>query len=59
MFLYYFQGGFAKVFLMTDVSNGNEYACKIIRKNRMQKIHMQKVCILHMYIHTYISIFLF
>ncbi|KOC62866.1 Serine/threonine-protein kinase plk-1 [Habropoda laboriosa] len=36
------KGGFAKVFLMTDVSNGNEYACKIIRKNRMQKIHMQK-----------------
>ena len=37
------KGGFAKVFLMTDVSNGNEYACKIIRKNRMQKIHMQKI----------------
>lgn len=28
---------------MTDVSNGNQYACKIIPKNRMQKIHMQKV----------------
>ncbi|XP_006623683.1 serine/threonine-protein kinase plk-2-like isoform X2 [Apis dorsata] len=28
---------------MTDVNNGNEYACKIIRKNRMQKIHMQKI----------------
>lgn len=37
------KGGFAKVFLMTDVNNGNEYACKIIRKNRMQKIHMQKI----------------
>ncbi|XP_026675406.1 serine/threonine-protein kinase PLK1-like isoform X1 [Ceratina calcarata] len=37
------KGGFAKVFLMTDVTNGNEYACKIIRKNRMQKIHMQKI----------------
>lgn len=38
-----FQGGFARVYLMTDVSNGNQYACKIIPKNRMQKIHMQKV----------------
>lgn len=28
---------------MTDVSNGGQYACKIIPKNRMQKIHMQKV----------------
>lgn len=28
---------------MTDVSNGNQYACKIIPKNRMQRIHMQKV----------------
>ncbi|KMQ96190.1 serine threonine-protein kinase plk1-like protein [Lasius niger] len=28
---------------MTDVSNGNQYACKIIPKNRMQKIHMQKI----------------
>ncbi|CAK9818386.1 Serine/threonine-protein kinase PLK3 [Anthophora plagiata] len=37
------KGGFAKVFYMTDVSNGHEYACKIIRKNRMQKIHMQKI----------------
>lgn len=38
-----FQGGFARVYLMTDVSNGSQYACKIIPKNRMQKIHMQKV----------------
>ncbi|KAI4498238.1 hypothetical protein M0802_006724 [Mischocyttarus mexicanus] len=35
-------GGFARVYLMTDVSDGNQYACKIIPKNRMQKIHMQK-----------------
>ncbi|XP_011640530.1 serine/threonine-protein kinase PLK1-like [Pogonomyrmex barbatus] len=28
---------------MTDVSNGNQYACKIIPKNRMQRIHMQKI----------------
>ncbi|EFN80555.1 Serine/threonine-protein kinase PLK1 [Harpegnathos saltator] len=28
---------------MTDVNNGNQYACKIIPKNRMQKIHMQKI----------------
>jgi len=28
---------------MTDVGNGSQYACKIIPKNRMQKIHMQKV----------------
>jgi len=38
-----FQGGFARVYLMTDVGNGSQYACKIIPKNRMQKIHMQKV----------------
>ncbi|KZC14896.1 Serine/threonine-protein kinase PLK2 [Dufourea novaeangliae] len=37
------KGGFARVYLMTDVSNGNQYACKIIPKNRMQKIHMQKI----------------
>ncbi|XP_076376096.1 serine/threonine-protein kinase PLK1 isoform X1 [Megalopta genalis] len=37
------KGGFARVYLMTDVSNGNKYACKIIPKNRMQKIHMQKI----------------
>ncbi|XP_017757996.1 PREDICTED: serine/threonine-protein kinase PLK1-like isoform X1 [Eufriesea mexicana] len=37
------KGGFAQVFLMTDVNNGKEYACKIIRKNRMQKVHMQKI----------------
>ncbi|XP_043493546.1 serine/threonine-protein kinase polo-like [Polistes fuscatus] len=36
------RGGFARVYLMTDVSDGNQYACKIIPKNRMQKIHMQK-----------------
>ncbi|KYN20460.1 Serine/threonine-protein kinase PLK2 [Trachymyrmex cornetzi] len=36
-------GGFARVYLMTDVSNGNQYACKIIPKNRMQRIHMQKI----------------
>lgn len=34
---------------MTDVSNGNQYACKIIPKNRMQKIHMQKVRILNFF----------
>ncbi|KAG5348280.1 PLK1 kinase, partial [Acromyrmex charruanus] len=37
------KGGFARVYLMTDVSNGNQYACKIIPKNRMQRIHMQKI----------------
>ncbi|EZA57678.1 hypothetical protein DMN91_003089 [Ooceraea biroi] len=37
------KGGFARVYLMTDVSNGSQYACKIIPKNRMQKIHMQKI----------------
>ncbi|XP_047357049.1 serine/threonine-protein kinase PLK1-like [Vespa velutina] len=37
------RGGFARVYLMTDVSDGNQYACKIIPKNRMQKIHMQKI----------------
>ncbi|XP_053984226.1 serine/threonine-protein kinase PLK1-like isoform X3 [Hylaeus volcanicus] len=37
------KGGFARVYLMTDVSNGNQYACKMIPKNRMQKIHMQKI----------------
>ncbi|XP_014488736.1 PREDICTED: serine/threonine-protein kinase PLK1-like isoform X1 [Dinoponera quadriceps] len=37
------KGGFARVYLMTDVNNGNQYACKIIPKNRMQKIHMQKI----------------
>ncbi|XP_031834532.1 serine/threonine-protein kinase PLK1 isoform X2 [Nomia melanderi] len=37
------KGGFARVYLMTDVSNGNQYACKIIPKNRMQKIHIQKI----------------
>jgi len=49
-----FQGGFARVYLMTDVSNGNQYACKIIPKNRMQKIHMQKVFIKKVRIYFYI-----
>ncbi|XP_034936090.1 serine/threonine-protein kinase PLK1-like [Chelonus insularis] len=37
------KGGFAKVYLMTDLANGKKYACKIIPKNRMQKIHIQKI----------------
>ncbi|XP_044015844.1 serine/threonine-protein kinase PLK1-like isoform X2 [Aphidius gifuensis] len=37
------KGGFARVYLMTDITNGNKYACKIIPKNRMQKIHIQKI----------------
>ncbi|XP_008553612.1 serine/threonine-protein kinase PLK3 [Microplitis demolitor] len=37
------KGGFARVYLMTDIANGKKYACKIIPKNRMQKIHIQKI----------------
>ncbi|XP_051164386.1 serine/threonine-protein kinase PLK1-like [Leptopilina boulardi] len=37
------KGGFAKVYLITDISTRKQYACKIIPKNRMQKIHMQKI----------------
>ncbi|XP_066599205.1 serine/threonine-protein kinase PLK1-like [Prorops nasuta] len=37
------KGGFAKVYMITDVKNGSRYACKIIPKNKMQKIHMQKI----------------
>nr|ATL75351.1 polo-like kinase 3 [Diachasma muliebre] len=37
------KGGFARVYLMTDIANGKRYACKIIPKNRMQKIHIQKI----------------
>ncbi|XP_012277484.1 serine/threonine-protein kinase plk-2-like [Orussus abietinus] len=37
------KGGFARVYLMTDLASGKQYACKIIPKNRMQKIHMQKI----------------
>ncbi|XP_015607480.1 serine/threonine-protein kinase PLK1 isoform X2 [Cephus cinctus] len=37
------KGGFARVYMMTDIANGTQYACKIIPKNRMQKVHMQKI----------------
>ncbi|KAK0170134.1 hypothetical protein PV328_010734 [Microctonus aethiopoides] len=37
------KGGFARVYLITDIANGKKYACKIIPKNRMQKIHIQKI----------------
>ncbi|XP_015510211.2 serine/threonine-protein kinase PLK1 [Neodiprion lecontei] len=37
------KGGFGRVYLLTDAASGNQYACKIIPKNRMQKIHLQKI----------------
>uniref|UniRef100_A0A0C9R826 Serine/threonine-protein kinase PLK n=1 Tax=Fopius arisanus TaxID=64838 RepID=A0A0C9R826_9HYME len=37
------KGGFARVYLMTDMASRKRYACKIIPKNRMQKIHIQKI----------------
>ncbi|XP_001602402.2 serine/threonine-protein kinase PLK1 isoform X1 [Nasonia vitripennis] len=37
------KGGFARVYLITDIATRKQYACKIIPKHQMQKIHMQKI----------------
>ncbi|KAJ8682873.1 hypothetical protein QAD02_018665 [Eretmocerus hayati] len=37
------KGGFARVYLITDIASKKKFACKIISKHQMQKIHIQKV----------------
>ncbi|XP_014222861.1 serine/threonine-protein kinase PLK1-like [Trichogramma pretiosum] len=38
------KGGFAKVYLITDITTRKQYACKIIPKHQIvQKIHKQKI----------------